>query len=70
MPRDLQPNKMKKYGKYLEALIFAITETIHSHYLQIKETLFNIGTGKAASKGAFHLFFMSLVLETGLVKNL
>ena len=35
-----------------------------------KETLFNIGTGKAASKDAFHLFFMPLVLETGLVKNL
>lgn len=70
MPRDLQPNKMKKIRK-----VFGNTNFWHHRnnpfsLFTNKETLFNIGTGKAASKDAFHLFFMSLVLETGVVKNL
>ena len=48
---------MKKYGVYLEIEILTITETMNPFSLYLnKETLFNMGTGKAASKEAFHFF--------------
>ena len=51
--RDLKPNRIKKYGEHLETLILTITETMNQFSLDFnKETLFNIGSGKAASKEA------------------
>ena len=53
---------MKKYGEYLETQISTITETMNPFSLYLnKETLFNMGTGKAAIKGAFHSFFYNNV---------
>ena len=51
--RDLTPNGIKKYGQHFEILILTITETMnpYSRYPN-KETLFNIGAGKAASEEA------------------
>ena len=57
MSKDLQPNKIKKYGEHLETQILTVAETMNPFSLYLNnETLFNMGTGKAASKEAFHFF--------------
>ena len=50
---DLKPNRIKIYREYLETLILTIAETINPFSLDLNiETLFNIGSGKVASKEA------------------
>ena len=51
--RNLKPNRIKKYGEHSEKLILTIKETINPFSLDLnKETLFNNGSIKAASKEA------------------
>ena len=63
--RDLKPNKIKKYGEHLETLILTITETMYPLSLGL-----NLGQVRQLVKKQLHFFFMSLILEIELVKNL
>ena len=49
--RDLKPNEIKRCREYFETLTLTITEIKNLFWLNLnKKILFNIGSGKSASK--------------------